>query len=554
MPNENYYYATGTEVTSIADAIRAKTGTSEQLAFPEGFVDAIDGMHTSVPSINDDVIYIDYDGTVVYSYTKEDFAGLTEHPSNPTHTGLTAQGWNWTLSDAQTYVGKYGKLVIGQSYITTSGKTEIDVDINNTVALSPIMQISVNGTITIDWGDGSTADEITKSTYYTVFQSHTYTSTGKYTITIDASENSTYKFYDASSSNASILYVAADNKYPRTMSYCIENIRLGNGIEMEGYDFKNTGIKTITIPKNITQIGTYAFYQCPYLQAVVIPSTVTSIGNSAFYRTYSLKLCSIPKQTTSLGTYVFFNSGIERISFPELTTISQYFLKNAYNLNEITIPSTVTLIDTNAFAVCYSLKKVHIYSSNIEFINGYEFSNDTYLQEVIFEGEVAFSGNSTFAYCENLNKIVFKDDYTISGTGVFYNNYSLKEFILPNDMTTVPSDLFYYCQSLQYINIPNTVTVIKSAAFRYAQSINKFVVPSSVTQIESSAFNNTKALAYYFLSETPPTLDNGNAFYGIYSSAVFYVPYSADHSILNAYQTATNWSSYSSKFVEMPAS
>lgn len=28
MPNETYYYATGSEITSIADAIREKSGTN----------------------------------------------------------------------------------------------------------------------------------------------------------------------------------------------------------------------------------------------------------------------------------------------------------------------------------------------------------------------------------------------------------------------------------------------------------------------------------------------------------------------------------------------
>jgi len=43
MP-ETYYYATGTEVTSIADAIRIKGGTSQSLTFPDDFVQAIEDL------------------------------------------------------------------------------------------------------------------------------------------------------------------------------------------------------------------------------------------------------------------------------------------------------------------------------------------------------------------------------------------------------------------------------------------------------------------------------------------------------------------------------
>lgn len=38
------YIATDTDLTAVADAIRSKGGKSGQLAFPQGFVDAIDGI------------------------------------------------------------------------------------------------------------------------------------------------------------------------------------------------------------------------------------------------------------------------------------------------------------------------------------------------------------------------------------------------------------------------------------------------------------------------------------------------------------------------------
>jgi hypothetical protein len=57
---------------------------------------------------------------------------------------------------------------------------------------------------------------------------------------------------------------------------------------------------------------------------------------------------------------------------------------------------------------------------------------------------------------------------------------------------------------------------------------------------------------YHFKPTTPPTLANSNAFQNIPSDCIIYVPYSADHSILNAYKTATNWSSQASKMQEEP--
>ena len=62
---------------------------------------------------DNDVEFIDYDGDVVDSYTAAEFAELTALPPNPTHEGLIAQGWNWSLADAKSFVATYGRITIG---------------------------------------------------------------------------------------------------------------------------------------------------------------------------------------------------------------------------------------------------------------------------------------------------------------------------------------------------------------------------------------------------------------------------------------------------------
>ena len=45
-----YYKTSGATLTAIADAIRARTGGSEKLVFPDGFIDAINSIKLPVPS------------------------------------------------------------------------------------------------------------------------------------------------------------------------------------------------------------------------------------------------------------------------------------------------------------------------------------------------------------------------------------------------------------------------------------------------------------------------------------------------------------------------
>ena len=141
------------------------------------------------------VNFRDYDGTVRYSYTASEFANLEELPPNPTHEGLTAQGWNWTLSNAKSYVNNYGSMDIGQHYITESGDTELDIYLEedqNTLYLG----LAVNGSVTINWGDGSSTDTVTGNSLTTQQRTeHTWSVTNKsYTIIIHVNSGS-FAFY-----------------------------------------------------------------------------------------------------------------------------------------------------------------------------------------------------------------------------------------------------------------------------------------------------------------------------------------------------------------------
>ena len=110
-----------------------------------------------ISSDSKDVNFYDYDGTLLYSYTKAEFLALDNLPANPSHTGLVAQGWNWTLSDAKTFVTSYNKLNVGQMYTTSSGLSEFDIELTKATGL----QVKVNISGNKDWGDGTSGTSST---------------------------------------------------------------------------------------------------------------------------------------------------------------------------------------------------------------------------------------------------------------------------------------------------------------------------------------------------------------------------------------------------------
>ena len=97
------------------------------------------------------------------------------------------------------------------------------------------------------------------------------------------------------------------------------------------------------------------------------------------------------------------------------------------------------------------------------------------------------------------------------------------------------------------ISLPSTLTTIEKIS---TTALKQITIPSGVTTIGNNAFSGNYSLtSVVMLPTTPPTL--GSSAFMTYVQKI-YVPYSADHSILDAYKGATNWSNYASKMEELP--
>jgi hypothetical protein len=292
-----------------------------------------------------DVNFRDYDGTIVASYSASDFAALTALPANPSHDGLTAQGWNWTLAKAQAYVTKYGKLEIGQMYITDDGKTRVYIHLEQG-RTSPMLGCCPSGTVDVDWGDGTAHDTLTGTSTSTVkwTPNHNYAAPGDYVIKLTVSEGGSMGFYGSSSIN----------QYSGLLRYSSTG-------DNRNYVYRNA-ILAIFVGSGVTSIGDYAFCYCYSLSSVTIPSSVTSIGGNAFKNCYSLSSVTIPSSVTSIGDYAFYYCySLSSVTIPSsVTSIGSSAFSNCYSLPSVTIPSSVTSISNNAFQNCYSVAEYHL--------------------------------------------------------------------------------------------------------------------------------------------------------------------------------------------------
>lgn len=178
---------------------------------------------------------------------------------------------------------------------------------------------SVDGGVTIDWGDGSsTVSSGTTSTQY----SHSYSNAGYYTITLITNEGTV--ILGAGDADDTESHVPA----------------FGCGTTEDNLDEKSKLI-AVKIGTDVEALGARAFKNCPVLSTIDFPETLSKIKFGSFSGCYNFADIRIPDTVTSIGDYCF-----------------EYCY--TYSTGSVTIPSSVTSIGAGAFKDCVNVTSYHV--------------------------------------------------------------------------------------------------------------------------------------------------------------------------------------------------
>lgn len=148
-----------------------------------------------------------------------------------------------------------------------------------------------------------------------------------------------------------------------------------------------------------------------------------------------------------------------------------------------------------------------------------------------------------FEYCVCLNDCSIPNTVNIGVAGLRYCT-NLEKINANYNYTN--NNIFSYCLSANEIEISSTVTSITVAEFSYCVSIKRVTIPASVASIGINAFTYCSSLSeVHILATTPPAL-GANAFNGLPSDFIIYVPVGTG----DTYKAAAGWSAYSDHILE----
>ena len=158
---------------------------------------------------------------------------------------------------------------------------------------------------------------------------------------------------------------------------------------------------------------------------------------------------------------------------------------NAFSSNSkitsVTIPNTVTVIESQAFARTQNLSTVIFEEgSQLTSIGNNAFVDCLNLTNITIPDTVTYLGSGAFWDCASLTSINIPDGITVLSDNLFRGT-GFTTFIIPDHITEIGWDAFSDCSSLTSVTIPEGVKKIGGYAFSNCVGLTSITIPSSIT-------------------------------------------------------------------------
>ncbi|MBQ7713252.1 MAG: leucine-rich repeat domain-containing protein, partial [Clostridia bacterium] len=264
--------------------------------------------------------------------------------------------------------------------------------------------------------------------------------------------------------------------------------------------------QSITLPKNIDRILSYAFYNCKSITSITVPEGIT------YFESYCFAGCS----------------GLSEMTLPQsLRAISNHTFYNCTGLTSIIIPPNVSNIGEEAFSGCTNITSIDIQSKDLFSINKGAFSGCIGLTSIEIPYNTSNIYEGILSGCSSLKNITIPylgggglDSYGVQkplgylfGTQNYSGSVAVKQ-VFTGNVWTDSNGTTYWDKSTVTYYIPeclSNVTVLSGnigcnygGAFLNCGMLKNIILGEKTEDIYKYSFSGTKSL--YSVSGSAKTL------------------------------------------------
>ncbi len=259
-------------------------------------------------------------------------------------------------------------------------------------------------------------------------------------------------------------------------------------------------VVSVTFPKTVKVIYNafgFAHDINTTLKTIILSEGLQTLEIEAFTGLKELEEISIPSTVTSIGVRCFYNcSNLKRVSIGEnsqLTDIGNEAFEYCSFLEQVNLPDSLQRIGKFAF---YGTKLKNVDVPELESMGEAAFAECKQLESVTVNN-INVLPKRAFEECVLLEKVSLPATLTEIGECAFSGCKNLKNIILPVSIKNIYQFAFNNCDSLKEVVIPYGTTRVSWEVFSQCDNLKSLYVPDTVTSIDAGIIKNSKNCILY---------------------------------------------------------
>ena len=236
--------------------------------------------------------------------------------------------------------------------------------------------------------------------------------------------------------------------------------------EIKDFAFYSTQISELTFSSDII-FGSNSFGKISTLKSVIFENGVTQIIGSSIFSDCAIESLTLPSSLQKITAInAFSNNKIKTLHLPDTLTELGVGVFDRNNIEEINIPSALSVLPQNAFSN-NPLKKITLNEGLVKI--GRNCFQSAQVESIVIPSSVSEIGVYAFMNCSNLKEVNIGTGVMLIDSGAFVN-CAIETLQLPSSIKTINTYAFGG-NALMYIEIPDSATLINNGF--YQQVVHK---------------------------------------------------------------------------------